>query len=64
MLCFEINKKFCIVNKIFIRDKIFLKRKMRKIRNDNETSTQRMNNIAYRENLTKLFENVERKKKS
>jgi hypothetical protein len=63
MLCFKIDKKLCIVNKILTRDQIFLKRKMCKNRYDSETSTQRMNNIAYRENLTKLFESVERKKK-
>ncbi len=63
MLCFEIDKNLCIVNKILIRDQVFLKRKMCKNRNDNETSTQRMNNTAYRENLTKLFESVERKEK-
>ncbi len=64
MLRSEIDKKLCIVNKIFIRYQILLKREIRKNRDDIETSTQRMNNAVYREDLTKLFESVERKKKS
>ncbi len=63
MLRFKIDKKLCIVNKIFIRDQILLKWKVRKNRDDNETSTQRMNNAAYKESLTKISESVEWKKK-
>jgi hypothetical protein len=64
MLRFEIYKILCIVSKILIRDQALLKWKMRKNRDDNETSTKKMNNIAYREDLTKLFESVERKEKN
>jgi hypothetical protein len=61
-MCSAFDRNLRFVNKFLFRDQAFWKRKMRWSENDDETSTKRINHIAYRENLTKLFENVEWKK--